>query len=88
MHSGNITTRYDRAYGNYIDIDDGVWKTRYAHLSTAYFKSGGEVNQGDCIGIMGDTGNSEGIHLHIECYYRGKLVNVFSVSTFNKKVEP
>lgn len=54
-------------YGNLIILDhgDGVY-TYYAHLSKRYAKEGDLVRAGEVLGIMGDTGNTTGIHLHFE----------------------
>lgn len=70
---------YNKAYGNYVLIDDGmVYTHRYAHLADGSItvKTGDYVNAGDKIGVMGSTGNSTGEHLHYEVRdYLGKTVN-------------
>lgn len=70
---------YNKAYGNYVLIDDGMAYThRYAHLADGSItvKAGDYVNAGDKIGVMGSTGNSTGDHLHYEVRnYLGKTVN-------------
>jgi len=85
-HSGELRKGWDRYYGNYVVIQNGEFSTLYGHLSTIYIKSG-PVKQGECIGIMGDSGNAYGIHLHYEVSFRGKVINPLSISTFNAKVE-
>ena len=40
--------------------------TKYAHMQNIYVKPGQEVKQGDVIGTMGNSGLSDGPHLHYE----------------------
>lgn len=49
-------------YGKYAIITGEDFHTIYAHLSE--FKKTGEVRVGDVIGLSGNTGWSEGPHLH------------------------
>lgn len=65
-------------YGNHIIIDhgDGV-KTLYAHMDSLNVSDGQWVNQGDVVGIMGNTGRvygATGIHLHWEVIIDGVKV--------------
>ena len=54
-------------YGNYVMIlHDGNYVTLYAHLEAVYVREGQTVAQGHEIGLMGNTGNSFGAHLHFE----------------------
>jgi len=55
------------AYGNYIIVrhDNGLW-TLYAHLSDIDVRKGQRVGEGEFIGNVGNSGNSEGAHLHFE----------------------
>jgi len=67
-------------WGNYIVIDhgdlDGVnLQSLYAHLSASNVSVGQEVNGGNKIGTMGTTGNSTGVHLHIEIHEDGTAVD-------------
>ncbi len=53
--------------GNYIIIDHGYGLfTAYYHLKTLYVGGGDTVEQGQVIGLAGNTGNSTGPHLHFE----------------------
>ena len=54
-------------YGNHIEIihSNGT-TTRYAHLSKTSVKTGEMISQGQTIGILGNSGNSTGPHLHFE----------------------
>lgn len=55
------------SYGNYVTIQhsDKVW-TRYAHLRSVNVSVGDSVNRGTAIGVMGESGNVTGRHLHLE----------------------
>lgn len=67
-----ITNNYDRSYGYKLEIlgDDGlVW--RYAHTSKRFVGVGQRVNTGQRIGLVGNSGNVAGAHLHLECFPRG-----------------
>lgn len=57
----------DGAYGNHMIIEDEKGRQwLLAHMSSAPLKKGTQVSQGDKIGNVGSTGNSDGAHLHIE----------------------
>ncbi|WP_051314970.1 M23 family metallopeptidase [Alteribacter aurantiacus] len=75
--SGTVTSaRYENGYGNTIRIrhSNGL-ETLYAHLDSMDVSSGDKVSRGEDIGIMGETGNSTGVHLHFEVYKDGELEN-------------
>ena len=56
------------SYGNYIQIKHkGGYFTLYAHLEKGLkLKKGDKIKKGEVIGIMGNSGNSYGTHLHYE----------------------
>ncbi len=60
-------TRFDTAGGNFVVVDIGGGNYAFfAHLKTGTVavKPGDRVKTGDVIGRLGDTGNSDGPHLH------------------------
>jgi len=62
---------WNGGYGNFVLIEhpfgDGVM-TRYAHLSKVLVNIGDYVKQGQEIGIVGETGDATGCHVHFEVY--------------------
>lgn len=54
-------------FGNYIVIlqEDG-FKALYCHLKSYNVKEKDSIDEGQIIGIEGTTGNSTGVHLHLE----------------------
>jgi len=57
----------ERGFGNYLVIQHKYgFDTKYAHMQNIYVKEGQEVKQGDVIGTMGNSGLSDGPHLHYE----------------------
>lgn len=81
--AGNVikvsTGTWGGGYGNHIIIDHGNGlKSLYAHLDSVNVVNGQYVNQGDVIGIMGNTGRVygvTGIHLHWEVIDNGQKRN-------------
>lgn len=75
-----VSTGRDGSYGNKIVINhNNGYQTLYAHLSSIDVKPGQTVSAGSTIGVMGDTGNSTGIHLHFEVTKNGSLIDPLSV---------
>lgn len=87
---------YNRhGFGNVVEITDGFYTYRYAHLSKFLVKLGDVVEAGDVIGEVGSTGNSTGPHLHYEVLFQdanGKLTainpNSLSYSVSDIKLDP
>jgi len=68
----------NEGYGNLVIVENGTYKTYYAHLSDIPVKVGQTVNEGDIIGLSGNTGNSTGPHLHYEIRKNGIAINPLS----------
>lgn len=64
IHSG--WGGYGSAYGDHIIIQQGNRRVLYAHLSKSGARVGHRVKEGQQIGLSGDTGNTNGAHLHYE----------------------
>jgi len=56
-------------YGNLVVVENGPWRTYYAHLSVVGVQVGQKVQRGETVGLSGSTGNSTGPHLHYEVRY-------------------
>ena len=63
-------------YGKQVIIEHGFgYRTRYAHLQDFNVKQGQQVERGQHIGLVGNTGTSTAPHLHYEIYREGERVN-------------
>ena len=63
-------------YGNLVKIDHGNGiETWYAHLRKCGVQEGDEVNRGDEVGTLGNTGRTTGAHIHYEVRVDGKPVD-------------
>lgn len=56
----------NQGYGNLVIVENGAYRTYYAHLSSIPVSVGDNVKAGSTIGLSGNTGNSTGPHLHYE----------------------
>ncbi len=65
----------DEGYGNLVIVENGPYKTYYAHLSSIPVALGQQVQAGDWIGASGNTGNSTGPHLHYEIRINGQQID-------------
>lgn len=67
-------------YGNVIQIDHGNgYVSLYAHLSVIGVSPCQSVYAGQWIGAAGNTGNSQGAHLHFEVRLNGGFINPWFV---------
>jgi len=71
---------YNYGYGNVIQIDHGNgYSTLYAHLSVIGVGVCVSVGAGQWIGSAGNTGSSQGAHLHFEVRQNGGFINPWFV---------
>jgi len=62
-----IYAGYASDYGDHVILDHlNGYKTVYAHLRTIKVKVGDILQKGDLLGVMGETGDATGVHLHFE----------------------
>ena len=64
------------SYGNCVKLrHDGGFETLYAHLASVDVALGEPVAEGQRLGLMGNTGNSTGVHLHFEVRQAGRHID-------------
>ena len=74
--AGTVTYVSDEGgYGKHFWIQKDDVITLYAHCSNIYVNEGDEVEQGQEIGEVGQTGNATGPHLHFEIRKDDRVVN-------------
>lgn len=77
--SGTVTFSqygYGGGYGNHIIITHGNGvQTLYGHCTSLLVNKGEYVTQGQAIATVGNTGNSQGNHLHLEIRVNGVAQN-------------
>jgi len=74
-------------FGYYVEIDHGNgYSTRYCHMqTTALFDIDDVVKRGDNIGQMGNSGLSNGPHLHFEIHYENEPIDPEQYITLSKR---
>lgn len=70
----------DQGYGNLVIVENGSYRTYYAHLSNIPVSVGDVVSSGTTIGLSGNTGNSTGPHLHYEIRSNGTPIDPTSAT--------
>ena len=65
-----------KGYGNLVIVDHGSnFHSLYAHLSNSQVDVGNEVEEGETIGQVGDTGSLKGSYLYFEIRKGGQAVD-------------
>lgn len=71
-----IATGFSSTYGNYVTIrHHSGYQTMYAHMSKILAKNGQYVTTDTRIGLVGNTGQSTGPHLHFTVYKNRSSTN-------------
>jgi murein DD-endopeptidase MepM/ murein hydrolase activator NlpD len=65
----------NQGYGNLVVVENGPYKTYYAHLSEIPVQVGQTVKAGEVVGLTGNTGHSTGPHIHYEVRYNDKVID-------------
>lgn len=67
MHGGRVVSAsYAGDCGNMVRIERGNLRSKFCHLSQMVVGVGDVVRQGQVVAYSGNTGNSDGPHLHVE----------------------
>lgn len=75
-YKNNKGSTGNASYGNCVKIQHANgYYTLYAHLASVNVKLNDTVKQGQVLGMMGNTGNSYGTHLHFEVWKNGTRIN-------------
>jgi murein DD-endopeptidase MepM/ murein hydrolase activator NlpD len=68
-----IFSGWKNGYGNYVCIrHDNGYESRYGHLKRIFVRKGERIAQRHKIGLVGQTGDATGPHLHFEFLAKGK----------------
>ncbi|MEG0835418.1 MAG: M23 family metallopeptidase, partial [Anaerovoracaceae bacterium] len=78
----NATDSWGYSWGYYVKIQHPKGMTTlYAHCSVIAASAGQQVQRGEVIAYVGNTGASTGNHLHFEVTDDGRLVNALNYFT-------
>jgi murein hydrolase activator len=65
-----------KGYGNLVIVDHGgQWHSLYSHLKESEVEVGNEVEEGEDIGQVGDTGSLKGAYLYFELRKKGEAID-------------
>jgi len=79
-----VKVGYDKVSGKYVTVQHGNITVSYCHLSETLVKKNTFVESGSIVGITGNTGRSNGEHLHLTCKYKGTIINPQIILKFIK----
>ena len=71
-----VTDYQEYGAGNYVQLDHGDgYRSIYMHMTRYVVSPGQYVTAGQIIGYVGDTGLSDGNHLHFGISYNGEYMS-------------
>ena len=76
----------DGSWGNCVIVKYGSYYIVYAHLKSVSVVKGQTLSAGDIIGKMGTSGQSTGVHLHMQVYPVGSVSGNTDVHVFDKYI--
>jgi len=79
----NETDNRGSGWGNYVIVRSGNVNIVYGHLKTVSCTYG-PIKAGDVIGKMGNTGNSTGVHLHLQAYPSSENASSTAIPVFEQ----
>lgn len=70
-------SQYSESAGNYVTVKTkSGWTVTFMHMNSRSVTVGQTIEQGDFVGLSGNTGNSTGAHLHLQvANENGETVN-------------
>jgi len=71
ISDGTVKTGSESRAGNYVNLYSGNKRWLYGHLASISVRNGQAVKAGQKLGVMGQTGNAQGVHLHLSLYING-----------------
>ena len=71
ISDGTVKTGSESRAGNYVNLYSGNKRWLYGHLASISVKNGQTVKEGQKLGVMGQTGAAQGVHLHLSLYING-----------------
>lgn len=79
----------DPGYGNHVILTAAEGTFLYGHLSEVHLSGGCKhVEAGETVGLMGNTGNSTGPHLHFEAAHNGGWFRATKPSVLHHEGDP
>ncbi len=67
---------WSRGYGYHVVVNHGYgYRTLYAHMSETNVSQGDQIERGQIVGYLGNTGRSTGPHLHYTVYQGEQTVD-------------
>jgi len=71
-----VYSNWLKGYGNLVIIEHGGgYHSLYAHLAHSEVEVGNEVEEGEEIGVVGDTGSLKGAYLYFEIRRGGVAID-------------